>query len=74
MHVVNDELHTDTFGRNLKYRICCFFKFKDTHVYYKSWNKTDVATGQHYWVDVDSKPDTIKHQMLSQSYRRAVVI
>ncbi|CAH0558199.1 unnamed protein product [Brassicogethes aeneus] len=46
----------------------------DTHLYYNSTFKTDKATGEHYWVDMENRSDVKVNALLSTSHRRAATI
>lgn len=45
----------------------------EAHEYYNSSLVTDPAYADQLWIDLDSLSDTVTHDMLSESYRRAAV-
>lgn len=45
----------------------------EAHEYYSSSIVTDPVRADTLWIDLDRLSDTVTHDMLSESYRRAAV-
>ncbi|OQR68057.1 plexin domain-containing protein 2-like, partial [Tropilaelaps mercedesae] len=46
----------------------------EAHEYYNSSLVTDPAQADALWIDLDSLPEAVTHDMLSESYRRAATV